>query len=107
MFLCFKSIHEFIFCVLKGSIHKFLLCVLVPELDEVDDEFDMYASYGSKTSPATMVPRELYLAQKEGNFLTGFGAEDRPITPLKDKMIYDPVNSSLDFKDGEWIFFFT
>ncbi|KAK3085292.1 hypothetical protein FSP39_001166 [Pinctada imbricata] len=26
--------------------------------------------------------------------------DDRPITPLRNKMIYDPVNSSLDFKDG-------
>nr|XP_022343810.1 serine/threonine-protein kinase Nek11-like isoform X1 [Crassostrea virginica] len=26
--------------------------------------------------------------------------DDRPITPLKDKMIYDLQNSSLDFKDG-------
>jgi len=28
-----------------------------------------------------------------------FRPDDRPITPLKDKMIYDPVHSSLDFKD--------
>lgn len=27
--------------------------------------------------------------------------DDRPITPLKDKMVYDRVFSSLDFKDGE------
>lgn len=27
--------------------------------------------------------------------------DDRPITPLKDKMIYDLQNSSLDFKDGK------
>lgn len=27
--------------------------------------------------------------------------DERPITPLKDKMIYDLRNSSLDFKDGK------
>ncbi|XP_071176818.1 serine/threonine-protein kinase Nek11-like [Mytilus edulis] len=32
--------------------------------------------------------------------LLNFNPEDRPITPLRDKMIYDPANSSLDFKDG-------
>ena len=26
--------------------------------------------------------------------------EERPITPLRDKMVYDLANSSLDFKDG-------
>jgi len=28
--------------------------------------------------------------------------DDRPITPLRDKMIYDRVYSSLDFKDGKF-----
>lgn len=27
--------------------------------------------------------------------------EDRPITPLKDKMVYSTVQSSLDFEDGK------
>lgn len=29
-----------------------------------------------------------------------FRPEDRPITPLRDRMVYDIKNSSLDFKDG-------
>lgn len=28
--------------------------------------------------------------------------DDRPITPLRDKMVYDKVYSSLDFKDGKF-----
>ena len=28
--------------------------------------------------------------------------DDRPITPMKDKMIYDREYSSLDFKDGQF-----
>ena len=29
--------------------------------------------------------------------------DDRPITPMKDRMVYDRENSSLDFKDGEMV----
>ena len=29
--------------------------------------------------------------------------DDRPITPLKDKMVYDKLYSSLDFKDGKFL----
>lgn len=36
--------------------------------------------------------------------LLNFKPEDRPITPLRDKMIYDLANSSLDFKDGNQYF---
>ena len=30
-----------------------------------------------------------------------WAADDRPITPMKNTMIYDVEHSSLDFKDGE------
>ena len=37
---------------------------------------------------------------KELNNFT-LSPDDRPITPLRDKMVYDPRNSSLDFEDGK------
>lgn len=34
---------------------------------------------------------------------TTINPDERPITPLKDKMVYDKVYSSLDFKDGKFL----
>ena len=41
-------------------------------------------------------------APRGGGAKKAFQAEDdRPITPMRDQMIYDDKNSSLDFKDGK------
>jgi hypothetical protein len=42
-------------------------------------------------------PTEQYLPKTSAT-----SPDERAITPLKDKMVYDKVFSSLDFKDGEF-----
>ena len=57
----------------------------------------------SQTVPDQMDSGTVVPAYKRNKHLT-VAADDRPITPMKDRMIYDPRNSSLDFRDGESYF---
>ncbi|XP_061198174.1 serine/threonine-protein kinase Nek11-like [Saccostrea echinata] len=57
-------------------------------INEDDEESDDDADIVMPLSKTLTVPRSVS------------NPDERPITPLKDKMIYDIRNSSLDFKDG-------
>ncbi|KAF6019940.1 NEK11 [Bugula neritina] len=47
------------------------------------------------------VPANTTVILKSSRLLgTNFAADDRPITPMKDRMVYDVKHSSLDFRDG-------
>lgn len=74
---------------MKVKLHSTcLLSVLYhEEEEESDDDGDIIMPlYKTMTAP-----RSASLSSPD----------ERPITPLKDKMIYDIRNSSLDFKDGK------
>ncbi|XP_071086198.1 serine/threonine-protein kinase Nek11-like [Haliotis cracherodii] len=47
----------------------------------------------------TVIPRQVRTMGFSSSLHSPF-EEDRPITPLRDTMVYDVKNSSLDFKDG-------
>ena len=42
-------------------------------------------------------------ARTLGDFSRTFASDDRPITPMKDKMVYDVEHSTLDFEDGKLV----
>ena len=64
--------------------------------DDYDDDEDIeYGNHGGSL-PLHRRPDDDYHANKH---LT-VANDDRPITPLKDKMVYNIGESSLDFKDG-------
>jgi hypothetical protein len=54
--------------------------------DDVDDE-----TVSWKPPVRTALPK----------VLSHLSADDRPITPMRDKMVYNQKNSSLDFDDGK------
>ncbi len=72
--------------------------------DEYDDDDDI--EFGERerirTVPSYRSDRDLYDHQQR--HLLTVANDDRPITPLKDRMVYDVANSSLDFKDGRNIY---
>lgn len=60
--------------------------------EEFEEDFSAADAMAKTYAAQTMVPRQLNTVREYG--------DDRPITPMKDKMVYDLKNSSLDFKDG-------
>ncbi|XP_013411835.1 serine/threonine-protein kinase Nek11 [Lingula anatina] len=57
--------------------------------EEKEEEFDV-AEAMLNPGAQTMVPKQLHVIVED----------ERPITPMKDKLVYDIKNSSLDWKDG-------
>ena len=57
--------------------------------DDEDIQFNTVIYRPAQTTP-TLSP-----------YSTQMDPGDRPITPMKNTMVYDPMNSSLDFKDGK------
>jgi len=45
----------------------------------------------------TVVPQSVWANRSQVRHLS---ADDRPITPMKNTMVYNTQNSSLDFEDG-------
>ncbi len=72
--------------------------------EEYDDDDDI--EFGEReqvrTVPSYRSDRDLYDHQQR--HLLTVANDDRPITPLKDRMVYDVANSSLDFKDGMYYY---
>ena len=69
-------------------MHILFSVILNDESDDHTDDDDI------------VMPQSKTLTSDALHTLIG-NPDDRPITPLKDTMIYDPVHSSLDFKDGK------
>ena len=72
---------------------------------EHEDNDLHYDSEGSDDSDDDVVipkrkAQTLNPYQTQGNFTA---PDDRPITPMKNTMIYDREHSSLDFKDGRML----
>ena len=64
--------------------------------DEEDDDDDIVTA----TVKSNTV-RPVHSLSASGTVVPGRGFDDRPITPMKNTMVYDREHSSLDFKDGK------
>lgn len=65
------------------------MSVTVPKYLADEDESETLRFTPSKTADYAQISSAL------------FPPDERPITPLRNKMVYDVVHSSLDFRDGK------
>lgn len=92
----------------KISVLQNFLSVFLTESHFDEDEYDTILKSPNRTAPAFSIKSE----KMDRNLRTmpnlsqskPFNPDERPITPMKDKMVYSREYSSLDFKDGEFDF---
>jgi len=75
---------------------------IIVEYDESEgSDNDDHAMTVMSQPLSRTVPANTTVILKSSRLLgTNFAADDRPITPMKDRMVYDVKHSSLDFRDG-------
>ena len=83
------------------------------ELASISDEEEVDRIDYLKTAPVNMhMHRQddddddiVFHANKQNmRVFSTITSDDRPITPMRDRMVYDKEHSSLDFKDGKSFF---
>lgn len=75
------------------------------EHDEEQDEDELTLVSHLSTNAVPSQANVTYVLNPSQTKMLGhsLNLDDRPITPMKNKMVYDVKNSSLDFKDGKFL----
>lgn len=81
---------------------------VVEESGDYDDDADVQHSFKGYstlqpgiTSSAAASNRTYVLDPAKSFLAKSVNLDDRPITPMKNRMVYDVRHSTLDFKDGQ------